>query len=773
MEKHEFDIKNYAGGYSKSLQDYIQLLKLNLKAFLIIFTIISAAAIAYALLATNIYESTVTLKIMDQKPSVLQTNSASQSNLQVSDRFIANEIEIIESYQTRLKTAEALIDTLKNLKNKGDFSLLSLKKGETGVNGYKKVSDVAGLLKGLVKVEQKNGMDIVELTASSTSPGEAAVIANTYAGQYKKLNLQANRRQLTEIRQFLENQCKDKLKELHNAEFELADFKRKGGIVQLDAQSRALIDQISQLDAERDAVRIDLGTSNAILDQYKKQISGQDPQLADYLESQTSQAYINVLQKQIAELQMNKDLALANKNSNVDVTNKIKEYDRKINDLKQKLSAKINEIKTGAFSSSPDQIKVLSQRLIEEEVKNNSLSKKLNELQSIIDNYEVSLSRLPKKSMDFANYERNANALQHLYTMLEQKFQTAEINELSQPGNVYIIGEGRIPDKPSKPKRPFIVLVGVILGFGAAFGYVLLKDNFDDTIKSPEDIQKKDIKLLTWIPKLKSEKNKDNHSSDLIVLEDPHAAASEAFKVLRARILVNIDQRKPVKTIMISSAWQGEGKTMVAVNLAYSLAQLKKRTLLIDCDLRRPRIHRIMNVTKTPGIIEYMTSKAALKDIVRRSRLEYMRYITSGQLKAGSTEYTDTLKEAADRSKEESIRFINSGNAVADPTELFAKDDIRNFLKEMKTHFDYVIIDSAPLVSVIDSEVLAKYVDGIMLVVSANTTENKLMNETLKLIKDINSPFLGIVLNNFKYKVGYDYYFKYHYKYSNNGNGRT
>jgi len=87
----------------------------------------------------------------------------------------------------------------------------------------------------------------------------------------------------------------------------------------------------------------------------------------------------------------------------------------------------------------------------------------------------------------------------------------------------------------------------------------------------------------------------------------------------------------------------------------------------------------------------------------------------------------------------------------------------------MKTHFDYIIVDSAPMVTVIDSEILAKYVDGIIVVVSADTTQNKLMNETLELIKEIDAPFLGMVLNNFKYKNGYDYYFKYHYSYSDNG----
>ena len=470
---------------------------------------------------------------------------------------------------------------------------------------------------------------------------------------------------------------------------------------------------------------------------------------------------------------MNRDMAMANKSPDMDVSVKVKDYDRKINELKQNLTAKINEIKTGAFASSPDQIKDLTQKLIEEEVKNHSLSIKLNELQSIISQYDVNLNKLPKKSMEFAGYERNTEALQQLYTLVQQKYQEAVINELSQPGNVFIIGEGRVPDKPAKPLRALIALIGLIAGFGAAFGYVLIKDYFDDTIKTPEDIQKKDIKLLSWIPKLKADKNNGHHKTEVIVLEEPHSPASEAFKVLRARVQISAVQGKPVKTILISSAWKGEGKTMVAVNLAHSLAQLKKKTLLIDCDLRRPRIHRIMNTTKTPGLVDYLMNKIALKEVLKRSKLEFLRFITSGLINTHSNEFFDSLKETADESKEEYIRFTSAGTATADPTELLSSKGMENFLNEMKTHFDYIIIDSAPLVSVIDSELIAKYVDGIMLVVSADTTQNKLMNETLELIKEINAPFLGVVLNNFKYKNGYDYYFKYHYNYSNNGHGKS
>jgi polysaccharide biosynthesis transport protein len=764
MQNQNFNPRNYVRGYSKSMKDYILLVRTNLKPFILIAFSIFIISSVYAFLAPSIYRSTVTLKITKSQQNLLETVSQPEASEMSSDRFIANEIEVMQSFGTREIVAKALIDSIENSQNKIIYKLFGLKRNEIGINGHKTVNDIAGLLKGAVNIDQEPGMDIVDISAESQSPKEAVLIANTYADKYKELNLQESRNQLTTVRAFLEKQSQEKLAELNNAENELANFKERGGIVALDAQSAALITQLSQLDAQRDATKIDMMTSNEVLNQYKNEINDQDPQLVNYLENQTSQAYIDVLQKQIADLQMNRDMVMANKSPDTDVTATVKDYDRKIDDLKQKLNAKINEIKTGAFSSSPEQIKNLTQKLIEEEVKNRSLSIKLNELQTLIANYEESLSKLPKKSMQFAGYERNLESLQQLYTVIEQKYQEALVNELSRPGDVFIIGEGTAPDKPAKPMRVLIVLIGLLAGFGVAFGYVIIQDYFDDTIKSPDDILKKDLKLLSWVPRLKIDKKFGLHKNDMIVLEEPHSAASEAFKVLRARIQLTTIQDRPVKTILISSGWQGEGKTMVAVNIAYCLAQLKKRVLLIDCDLRRPRIHKIMGTSKTPGLVDYIMDKVSLQSTIQNTKLEHLAFISSGAIDINSNEIFDLLK--ATKSNLKSIKFEDSGTTTLDTTELLASQEMENFLLEMKNHYDYIIIDSAPLISVIDSELLARYADGIILVVSSYITENKIMNEAIELIKKINISFLGIVLNNFQYKNGYKYYFKYYYNYS-------
>ena len=208
---------------------------------------------------------------------------------------------------------------------------------------------------------------------------------------------------------------------------------------------------------------MELMTSNEIFKQYKFFLNNTDPQLVDYLENQTSQAYINALQQQLAELQVNRDLALSIKSPNVDISGKVKEYDRRIAE-QEKLNSAINSIRAEAFSGNPEQVQELAQKLVEEEIKNNTLSVRLNQLESLTQKYEGNLRNLPKTSTQLSQFQRNRETLQQIYLLINERYQEAMINELSQPGNVTIISGGGIPASPTKPNRKFILLLGFILG---------------------------------------------------------------------------------------------------------------------------------------------------------------------------------------------------------------------------------------------------------------------------------------------------------------------
>jgi capsular exopolysaccharide synthesis family protein len=720
---------------SRSLKDYIILLRNNLLIVVTIIGVAFLAALLYAVNTQDIYQSETSIRLSKPQGGILQAPLIPDIQDWGNDRFIANEIEIMKSYTLRSRIAHILLDSFIVSPQPDKFSMI-LKEYE---NGEEKpqvlpIGSIIGRLSGNISIEQKRGLDIVTIAAESFSPSEAALIANIYAQEYRNFNLEVNRNQLTFIKNFLKEQRDEKLGELNVAEETLRNYQEKGGIIALDQQATTLITQLSQFEAERNAARIELLASEEILEQYKQELKKQDPRMADYLESLTSEAYITALQKQIAELQINKDLALANPDTRIDISSKVNDYNKKIAELKEKLNEKINVIKAGIFASSPAQVKELSQKIIEEEVKNRSLAITINGLNGIVSGYDERFNRLPKTALELARFVRQRESLEKLYTLVEEKYQEAIITEQSQPGSVLIIDEALEPSSPAKPNRILIILIGIVLGMGLSFAYVFVKEYFDNTVKTPDDIEKQNINVLAWIPQVESLSLNGHKEHELIVSRRPDSIQSEAFRALRTRIQFSKIDAGGLKTILITSSAPQEGKTFVTINLAGSFAQSDKKTIIVDCDLRKPRVHSVFQVDKTPGLTDYLFGKAGLDAVIRQSGMPNMHYIPSGTI-------------------------------PPNPAEMLDSEQMKSFLKLLADKYDAVLIDSPPIIAVTDSEILSRLVDGTILVVSASSTETELMQRAVDLMKHDNAAFLGTVLNNFSFKTGYGSYYKYYYYY--------
>lgn len=722
---------------SYSLKDYIILVRNNLVPVIIIIAVGIIVSVFYAMNAVDIYRSESTLKLTKSGGSILQSPFLPEIQDFGSDRFISNEIEILKSYNLRERVAQALIDTLISYPDDSKFELLF--KAEPAFGGKEEQRQVQSLeaitaMLSSISVEQKRGLDIILIAAESPSAFEAALIANTFADQYRMFNLQLNRDQLTFVKNFLEEQKENKRKELQDAEDLLRSFQEKGGVIALDAQANELIRQLSHFEAQSNATQIELMASEEILIKLKSNLKEQDPRLADYLESLTSEVYLNALQKQLSELQLQKDLAISAADPSMDISPKIKEYDTRIKDLRIKLDEKIEVLKAGIYASSPGEVKELTRKIIDEELKSKSLKISRDGLEQIVKRYEQRFNTLPRTSIDLARFQRNRESTEKLYVLLEEKYQEALINEQSQPGNVLIIDNAREPKNPAKPNRLLIILVGTVLGLGLAFGYVFVRNYFDNTIKTPEDIQKMNVNVLAWIPQI-DEIDIDGTPSEFVIAKFPESIPSEAFRALRTRIHFSKPDSRSLQTILVTSAAPREGKTTVALNLAGSFAQTNKKTLLIDCDFRKPRIHNIFGVSKTPGLIDYLFDECKLEDIIRASEVKNLSYITSGTI-------------------------------PPNPAEMLGSQQLENFLADMKKIYDLIIIDSPPVVAVTDSEILSRKVDGTLLIVSSEMTETDMLKRAVELLKSDNAFLIGTVLNNFSYKAGYASYYKYYYYYA-------
>jgi len=728
------DFNNSQFQDTKSIVDYLQLIRGNLLPILIITAVSFVFALIYAINAVDIYNSSALVKVNKNSGSILESNPLLQTFGQ-EDRFISNEIEVIKSFTLRERVATALIDSFNNYQKKDTFSVILT---ADKVDPTKKVlmtpDKLAEQLSGLTTIEQKRGLDFVILSANSPSPLEAAMIANTYAAEYKNLNLALNRDQLVVVKNYLDQQRNEKLGELNNAEDALQSFQEQGGIIALDNQASNLISQISTLEANKGMNEIELQSTQNAIASYREKLDSLDPNAKEYLKQFEIKGYFDELQNEIAKLEIQKMLVSGN-DKDPKTKAAFTELDNKIKVLKKELDKKIVEFQSSAVANTPEEYRTLAMKILDLEVQEKGFDLAVKQLSNQLALYENKFGTLPRNAIELAKLTRTREALEKLYSLIEQRYQESVINEQAQPGNVVVIEAARVMDKPAKPNRTLIVIIGLVLGLVVSISYVFIRDYFDKTIKTPDELSKLGFNVLSWIPRIEGVDESKGGSNEFIVYSKPDSIPAEAFRALRTRLQFSSPDAAKLKTLLITSSAPTEGKTIVAINLAGSFSQINKRVLLVDCDLRKPRVHNVFDMNRHPGLVDYLFDHNSLDEIIRSTQMP-------------------------------NLDFIPCGTIPPNPAELMESDAMLAFLDTVKSKYDFVILDSPPIIAVTDSEVLAKQVDGSLLVVSADTTELELLKRAGEIMNQGTHHFVGVVLNNFVYKASYGSYYKYYYYYS-------
>ncbi|NWF89809.1 MAG: polysaccharide biosynthesis tyrosine autokinase [Ignavibacteriaceae bacterium] len=730
-EKHHSALK------TSSFKDYADLIRSNFKTVLVITAVFFLATTFYAIIAPNIYTSTVSLKISAPKANILSSKMGELQDFSGlgSDRYIANEIETIYNSTILGEVAEAVVDSYYVSKKQDDFNLIfdkGLFKGKA--NSLKDINHIAGELRSSVVIQQKGNLDFIDITSESQSPQEAALIANIFAKKYLEFNLLENRRQVTVVKEFLSGLLKEKREQLYNVEDAIREYQLQKGGVQLDRQAQMLITKLADFESQKNITKVNMAIAKEKLNQYKSELEKKDPTVSSFLTNKSSEPYLQKLQDEIASLETQRDVALASSKTARSNEAILSEYNSKINALKDKLDKSLSEYRNQILSSSPTDIKELSQKIFEEEINYQSLNASYSSLSNVLGSYESEFNQLPSSTLEFARLERQRMAEENLYNILNNKYQEAQLNEQATPGNVFILNKANPSTKPSKPNRSMIIIMGLFLGLGFAFGFVYIKNYFDKTIKTPEDIEAQNANVLAWIPKISAEESLGLKNPELIVAQKPDSLSSEAFRTIRTRLQFS-HITKGAKVILVTSSAPGEGKTTVSTNLAASFAQANKRSVIVDCDLRKPRIAALFGDDNSEGFLDYLFGRIPYEKIIKKTEVR-------------------------------NLDFINGGSIPPNPSEILGSPVMKAFIDKLKNDFDIVIIDSPPIMAVSDSEILARFVDICLLVVSANTSEIDWLKESISLLKQEHVNLAGVLLNNFNYRSGYHSYYKYYDQYA-------
>ncbi|MCJ7434413.1 MAG: polysaccharide biosynthesis tyrosine autokinase, partial [Anaerolineales bacterium] len=324
---------------------------------------------------------------------------------------------------------------------------------------------------------------------------------------------------------------------------------------------------------------------------------------------------------------------------------------------------------------------------------------------------------------------------QHIYINLLNNLEAIRLARLQNTPNVVQIESAVVPARPVRPRPVVNTGLGAVVGLLLAGGIAFLIEYLDDTIRTPEDIER--ILKLPVIGYIGDINVGQNGSIDLHVLKHPRSPVSEAFRSLRTNLeFTNVD--RALNKILVSSSGPSEGKTMIAVNLAAIIAQGGKRVLLIDADMRRPRIHSIFGISNRVGLSTLFRGNMTVRSVIRA---------------------VDGL---------ENVFVITSGNLPPNPMELLASARMDHILQDASRDVDVIIVDSPPSL-VADYQVLATKLDGVLMVVQPGYTHADTASAMLEQLARVNARTLGIVLN--KISRNSYYYGGYHQYYYPNKHG--
>lgn len=432
--------------------------------------------------------------------------------------------------------------------------------------------------------------------------------------------------------------------------------------------------------------------------------------------------------------------------------------------LKNELILQIKSMEVGLYKRMSELSKKYGQKhprmeAIESELK--SLQKRKSQevnriINSLGNEYRVALARekslkgalarqkkesldLNKKAVAYSVFNREAESARHMYDLLIKRFKETTLTEDMRTGNIRIIDRAEVPGTPVRPKKKLNLLLAIIVGLVMGVGLAFFFEYLDNTIKIPEDVkQHLKIPYLGPIPLLQLERESkgnpgDDRYPELITLNSPKSTASESYRGIRTNILLSAAGSAP-QVVMISSAVPKEGKTLTTANLAVTMAQAGSKVIVLDCDMRKPKIHKVFGMTRNRGMSNLLVGNDSAEGIILHTDIP-------------------------------NLDIIPCGPIPPNPSEMLGSDRMAALLGTLRKHYNHILIDSSPSTAVTDAVVLSKSVDGIVLVIRAGDTAREIVKNGVAQFEAVGSRVLGAVLNGVDMGKNSYYYYQYYYYY--------
>lgn len=589
------------------------------------------------------------------------------------------------------------------------------------------IRSAGGRLRARIAVNPRENSRLVYVSVNSFDPAFAAQLANAVVEEYVRSTMQRRYDAGQEAREFLEGQLADMRIALERADQNLIDFAQANGVADLEERINMSQSSVRTLNDRLSGARGDLVQLRAF------------NQLIEQGRGDSIRPVVN--DGQIAELRGRKA-----------------ELETEISGLLQRfmedypaiaeLRSQINEIDS--------QIRERADFIIGNVIAEYSnLEAEVAALEEAIAENEGRILALNQQGVQYNILRREFETNRELYDGMLQRLKEIGVAAGAQENNIAVIDSALRPGYPVLPDISRNLSIALLLGLVVGVGLALLLEFLDSTVHRTEDVEKlvgRPVLGLIPIVKLSEQRKKSgtttraedravSHYSEL----HPKSAVSEAFRSLRTSLMFSTPQGMP-KTILMTSPGPGDGKTTNAINLATVLAQNGAKVLLIDADLRKPRLHRDFSIQQSPGLTNRIAE------------------VSSQEVTTSSIIPTTT----------EGLFVMPSGNQAPNPAELLSSDRMRKIINLSARAFDHVIIDSAPILGLADALVLSRCVDGVILVTSAGKTSKESIRTSTRRLVQVHAPLLGVVMNRIDMESpDYAYYSSYYYNYSHDEDERV
>ncbi|MGA2429292.1 MAG: polysaccharide biosynthesis tyrosine autokinase [Candidatus Acidiferrum sp.] len=702
------------------LYDYLLILRkhqwLILSFMLAVVTIVSIATFRMQ----PVYVATTRIELGRENANILPFQGTDSYDYMLDlENYIETQSKILTSETLALQTIRTGVLTGQPQFQGSDPSSEALATGSLA--NQKRPPELAAFL-GSLSVKRVPNSRLMDISFEATSPELAAQVVNAHIRNYIDQNRRSHYDATTAATTWLTDQLDELKIKVKNSEDARLDYERKNQIWEVDDKQNMTTQRLSEISRQLIEAQGERMRKQSLFDFAKQGDADLVPQIRD-------SASVQELLHRRTEL-------------NVQYTEAISQYGPNFPKV-QRLQSQLKEVDQNLEREKRAVVARLGSEYHEAQQREELLVHTL-------DQQKTEANLMSERMVQYNILKRDAEADKALYDGLLTKLKEAGISAALQSSNIRVVDPAMIPSYPSRPAKARNVALAFLVGLVGGIGLAILREYMDNTVKTPDDVETlARLPSLAVVPAFEETHadgrrrktlsqalgNGNGHARhvELVAQHLPKSQMSEAFRALRTALLLSQAGRPP-QVILVTSALPREGKTTAAANLAVTLAQLGDRTLLIDADLRKPGVGRLLNMNggKYAGLSSYLAGVSSL-DLV-------------------------TVQHPAIPN----LSAIPTGPLPPNPADLLSSHRLADAIAELRTKFKFIVIDTPPVMAATDAVILSVQADGVLLVVRSGETPKEAFTRTRDLLVSVKCRLLGVVLNAVNSSAP-DYYYSYRY----------